>query len=168
MAYERKKDGLYIDHSTGRTMEHKGYATRIHWNGNMITFLRRHFATTLNEELADCLGVSPRTMIRKARELGLEKDPVWLRQVWEERRMMAHVVSRRKGYPGGFEKGRRYNPAGEFKKGHQLSPEAKAKQSASIKRWNLLHPQERKARGAKIWATRRANQSLKSPQSVVV
>ena len=168
MAYERKKDGLYHDPKTGRTWQHEGYATRIYWSTAMLDYLRRHFPTTLNDELAECLGVSPRTMIRKARELGLEKDPVWLRQVWEERRMMAHVVSRRKGYPGGFEKGRRYNPDGEFKKGHQLSPEAKAKQSASIKRWNLLHPQERKARAAKIWATRRANQSAQSAQSVVV
>ena len=94
MAYQRKKDGLYHDPDTGRVMEHQGYATRIHWNGNMISFLRRHFATTLNEEMADCLGVSMRTMIRKARELGLEKDPEWLRKVWEERRMMAHVISK--------------------------------------------------------------------------
>ena len=32
----------------------------------------------VNEELAGILGVSQRTLIRKARELGLEKNSQWL------------------------------------------------------------------------------------------
>lgn len=155
MAYQRKKDGLYHDPDTGRVMEHQGYATRIHWNGNMISFLRRHFATTLNEEMADCLGVSMRTMIRKARELGLEKDPEWLRKVWEERRMMAHVISKRKGYPGGFKKGERANPAGEFKAGEPRSEEMKRKQGEGMKRWYRFHRKEASAKALKAWETRR-------------
>lgn len=166
--YQRKKDGLYHDPTTGRTWEHQGYATRIHWNPNMLTFLRRHFATTLNEELADCLGVSPRTMIRKARELGLEKDPEWLRRVWDERRMLAHVVSKKKGYPGGFRKGERANPDGEFKPGEPRSEEMKRKQGDGMKRWYRLHPIEAKAKARKAWETRRAStDSDITPQGIV-
>lgn len=152
--YQRKKDGLYHDPATGRTWEHQGYATRIHWNPAMLTFLRRHYATTFNEELAQCLGVSPRTMIRKARELGLVKDPEWLRRIWDERRHMAHAVSKRKGYPGTYRKGERASPNTEFKPGHRLTDEQRARQSEGMKRYWRRHPEALKAKAAKAKATR--------------
>jgi hypothetical protein len=154
--YQQKPEGLYLN-KYGRVMEHECYATRIYWNGDMLSFLRRHFSTMLNEEIAGCLGVSPRTMIRKARELGLEKDPEWLRKIWEERRMMAHVISKKKGYPGGFEKGKRSSIETEFKKGHKLTAEQEKKRSESMKRWYLLHPLEAKVKARKAWETRSGN-----------
>ncbi len=102
----------------GRLVEHEGYATRIFWNQQMLQFLKDNYATTPNEELAGCLGVSTRTMIRKARLLGLQKDREWLTQVWNGNRMMAHAVSKQLGYPGTFKKGEHASPATEFKKGH--------------------------------------------------
>jgi hypothetical protein len=121
----------------------------------MLDYLRKHFPTTLNEELAGCLGVSQRTMIRKARELGLEKDPEWLAEVWNDRRNLAHAISKRKGYPGKFVKGQRANPSGEFKAGEPRSAEMTRKQSESIKRWYKQHPQEARAKALKAWETRR-------------
>lgn len=99
----------------GRLVTREGTATRIFWNKDMLDYLRRHFPTTFNEELAGCIGVSVRTLIRKARELGLQKDPVWLSSVWEERRKWAHIESRRKGYPGHIQKGQHLSPETEFK-----------------------------------------------------
>ena len=64
--YQRKPEGTRYNPAYGRIMTHEGYATRIFWSKAMIDYLRRHFATTLNDELAGCLGVSRRTMIRKA------------------------------------------------------------------------------------------------------
>ena len=55
----------------------------------MIDWLKRYFSTNINQEIAEELGVSPRTMLRKARELGLKKDQEWLDKIWEERRLMA-------------------------------------------------------------------------------
>ena len=138
-------------------MERKGGAVRIHWSAQMLDYLRRHFATTMNDELAGCLGVSPRTMIRKARELGLEKDPAWLRDVWEERRRWAHIESRRKGYPGTFRKGEHSNPDGEFKPGRKPSAEETAKRIESMKRWYRRHPDKVKAKAVKGGETRRRN-----------
>lgn len=156
--YTPKRDGLYHDPRTGRTMEHRHYATRIYWSAAMTDYLRRHFPTTLNDELAGCLGVSPRTMIRKARELGLQKDPAWLKAVWDERRRMAHAASRHQGGNSGqFRKGEHANPDGEFRPGHRLTDEQRQRQAEAIRRYNRRHPQELKARGAKIWATRRKN-----------
>lgn len=43
----------------------------------MISELKRYFPTTKNKELAELIGVSERTIVRKARELGLEKDAEW-------------------------------------------------------------------------------------------
>lgn len=153
--YQKAKDGIYYHPKMGRIVEHYGYSTRIHWSPSMIDYLRQHFPTTLNEELAGCLGVSQRTMIRKARELGLQKDEAWLRRIWNERRKMAHLVSKSKGYPGGFRKGEHSNPDGEFKKGHQHSEEWLATQSEKLKRWYRLNPLKAKAKAKKAWATRR-------------
>ena len=155
MAYEPARQGVYYNPKVGRIVEHHHYATRIFWNTQMLDYLRRHFPTTLNDELAGCLGVSPRTMIRKARELGLEKDPKWLAEVWEERRKMAHVIAKKKGYPGGFKKGERANPAGEFKPGRKPSAEETAKHSESMKRWYQRNRKAASDKALKAWETRR-------------
>ena len=155
--YKPVREGIFYSEKHGRIVVHHGYSVRIHWSKDMLDYLKQHYATTLNEELAGCLGVSPRTMIRKARELGLEKDNVWLRGVYEERRRLAMAASKRKGYPSRFKKGVRTNPAGEFKRGHVDSEETKAKRAASLKKWCLTHPKELKARAAKIAEIRRKN-----------
>lgn len=155
--YRKKKDGLYPDLDTGRIWEHKHYANRIHWTAQMLSDLRRFFPVMKNQDVADICGVSQRTMIRKARELGLEKNQQWLHSVWDDHRRMAHLANKAKGYPGGFKKGVRQNPATEFKPGRVLSEESEAKRRASLRRHNDAHRTELRERGLKAWATRRAN-----------
>ena len=149
----------------GRIMTHEGYATRIFWNTAMLDYLRRHYPTTLNEELAGCLGVSLRTLVRKARELGLVKDPAWLTAVWNERLYLANAAYRRKGNPGGFKKGVRSNPDGEFKPGHKESPEAKKKRIKRLRRWYMTHPTKARAKALKAAETRRANRARQTSLS---
>lgn len=156
MPYQKVKDGVFFNAKMGRLVNHQGYATSIHWSPSMLDYLRRHFPTMLNDELAGCLGVSPRTVIRKARQLGLQKDEQWLAEVWEERRKMAQCASKRKGHPGAFKKGVRANPAGEFKKGQTCSPEVEQKRVDSMKRWYKQHPVAASAKARKAWDTRRA------------
>jgi hypothetical protein len=84
--YKKKPEGVFYDPETRRLYEHRGYGRSIHWSQQMLDDLRRLYPTTLNDVLAGFLGVSPRTMIRKARSLGLQKDPTWLLSVWNERR----------------------------------------------------------------------------------
>ena len=155
--YQRKPDGVFYDPKKRRLMEHNRYAKRIYWTKDMLDYLRSHFATTFNEELAACIGVSQRTMVRKARELGLHKKPEWLAAVWDEHRMIGQAVCKSKGYPGSFQKGNRANPAGEFKPGHRLTDEQTAKKSDKMRRWYRLHPAEAKAKAMKGWETRRRN-----------
>lgn len=56
----------------------KRRTTGIKWTDEMVDIITSKFATSFNRDLADELGVSMRTMIRKARELGLEKEPGFL------------------------------------------------------------------------------------------
>ena len=107
---------IYWNKNKGRTFIHDGYSTSIFWNTQMIADIKRYFPTTKNDELAGMLGISPRTLIRKARELGLEKDTEWLQGVWEEHRMIAHAISKKKGYPGCFQKGNMIGVEYRFKK----------------------------------------------------
>lgn len=101
----KKPDGVFYDAKQGRAMEHHGMSKRIYWTGDMLSILRRYFANTKTEEVAGMLGVSHRTVIRKARELGLEKDESFLRQVWDENRLLAQVKVKREGVANGFPKG---------------------------------------------------------------
>lgn len=153
--YEPVREGTFYSEKHGRIVVHHGYSVMIHWNRDMLDYLKQHYATTLNKELAGCLGVSVRTMIRKARELGLEKDAGWLRGVYEERRRMAMSAWKRKGNPGGFKKGVRNSPATEFKKGHTESEETKAKRIASLKRWYRMNHEKVMQRALKMAETRR-------------
>lgn len=117
--YHPKKPARTFYHpALDRIVVHDGYSTRIFWNETMLSFLRRNYATMLNSELAEWLGVSMRTVIRKARELGLEKDAQWLSAIWDERRAMAVASTKVNGNPGCFRKGQHCSPATEFKKGH--------------------------------------------------
>lgn len=97
------------------------------------------------------------TVVRKARELGLEKDPVWLAGIWDERRIMANAKVRRTGNGGQFVKGEHRHPSTEFKPGHQMTPEQRQRQRDGLRVWALRHPQKVKERAIKIWETRRRN-----------
>lgn len=95
----------------GVKIRHEGHSCRIYWDGNMVAIMKRHFPRSTNQEMLELLGhqVSLRTMLRKAREMDLEKDPDWLRGIWDDCRMLAHDGSRKKGYPGTFQKGRPFS-----------------------------------------------------------
>lgn len=55
LAYKREQyrkhrkvaDGTFMHRTLGRLVEHKGYSTRIFWNGNMLSIMRRHYHNTL-------------------------------------------------------------------------------------------------------------------------
>lgn len=156
MAYKRKKDGVYLNPKDGKLYEHKGYATRIFWSRQMLDDLRRLFPVTPNEELAGYFGVSLRTLIRKAREINVAKDPEWLAKTWDRNRDWAHMAARRKGYPGAFEKGVRANPETEFKPGHQLTEEQRERKNKHTRDYWTLHRSEARAKSLKAWETRRS------------
>lgn len=164
--YQKVKDGIFYNDKVGRIVEHRGYSTRIFWNKQMLDYLRNNFATTLNEDLADWLGVHKRTMIRKARELGLEKDPQWLRGVHDGNRKLANQVARIKGHPGAIKPGEHRSLATEYKKGHQSSEETKAKHRASVIEWNRRHPDKVRQRIEKAANTRKRNQLIKISANV--
>ena len=105
MKYKKKPDGFFYNAKLDRIVLHKGYSTSIAWSPQMIADLKRYFPTSTNQECAEIIGVSPRTVVRKARELGLSKDSSWLLNIWNENRMLAHAESKRKSYPGTFKKG---------------------------------------------------------------
>lgn len=86
-------------------MEHKGHSIRIFWNKDMLDMLREYYPNTKNEEVAGMCGVSLRTMIRKARELGLQKDKDFVYRVWDENLKLAHLVNKIQGNNGQIKKG---------------------------------------------------------------
>lgn len=51
---------------------------KIVWDQEMIDRLKKKFPTEYNKYLAIEIGVSIRTLIRKARELGIDKEPGFL------------------------------------------------------------------------------------------
>ena len=151
------RQGVYFHPKLGRIVNHQGHSTTIFWNSAMLDYLKRNFPRTLNDDLAEWLGVSKRTVCRKARELGLQKDKEWLAAIWEERRKMAHMVSRSKGYPGGFRKGEHPYTEGEFKPGHRLTEEQQAIIVEKTRRWYRQNPTKVREKALKAWATRRKN-----------
>ena len=138
--YLKKADGYTYDTTTGRTFVKEGLSRRIYWNPQMLSEIRRLYPTNTNQDVSEYIGVSVRTLIRKARELGLEKDPVWLHKIWEDSRRLAQFESRRKGYPGCFRERPESGVKYRFKKGHRISPKEREKISQSLKDWYRRNP----------------------------
>ena len=58
---------------------------RREWSRKEISFLKRSFGTMPATDLADVFGCSSPTVLRKAKELGLRKDPSWDRHDYHNR-----------------------------------------------------------------------------------
>lgn len=127
----RSKQAIFVRAAKiGLKKEHYG----IVWTPQMLKMLTDYFPTTFNRSLAKWIGVSMRSLIRKARELGLEKRPGFLDDRRGDIIDLARTGLKKCNKAGGrFRKGERNNPAGEFKPGHVESPETKARRIASMK-----------------------------------
>lgn len=103
----KPNDGITIG-KDGVKRIRKGRSMSIYWDGNMLSAMKLYFPTTTNEEMLELLGgqVSLRTMLRKAREMGLKKDSKWLEGVWKERILFACNQSKKLGYPGAYKCGK--------------------------------------------------------------
>lgn len=112
---KKKQPHSRYDPVRGLVYETVGHSTHISWSKTMLDMLVRDFPTTTNEELSGCLGVSQRTMLRKARELGLVKNKEWLINVYRKNIFLAHIIAKSKGNPGAFKKGNHYCLEHEFK-----------------------------------------------------
>ena len=150
MAYTKKPEGVFRDPRIGKIYEQRNGARHCHWSAQMVGELKRMYATTKNEELAEFLGVSPRAVVRKARELGLAKDPKWQRDISAFNVRFAIAKNRIEGNAGRFPKGHQSDT--QFKPGHKQSPEVRAKLAAAQKRsWHSLARRQRQSEMMKEW-----------------
>lgn len=117
-AYLRTKkvpDRIYMGED-GRLMDHRGVRTSIYWSSYMLETLKRLYPTTKNEDLAVILNVSSRTLIRKARELGIHKDADWQRETSRNHARLAIFQNKIRRNSGMIKKGERRSPGTEFQK----------------------------------------------------
>ena len=97
-----------------------------------IDYIAQYYATTANADIVKAIGVSERTIQRKAKALGLVKDSAYLHQVAIDG--LREIDYRRLcGQKMGPPKGLRCNPAGEFKKGNKESKVTRALRIASLR-----------------------------------
>ena len=115
-ARNRKVPNRIYQDDAGRLIEHKDCSTKIHWSGYMEEKLRRLFPTTKNDDLAVEFNVSPRTVIRKAREMGLVKDKACMQEHARKNCQYMRVLNMSMGNKGQFKKGEHASPDTEFKK----------------------------------------------------
>lgn len=88
------------------------------WTAEKIEYLRQHFHNCSNASIVAATGVSERTIQRKAKALGLVKDPDYIAQIARDGLLeidYLRLIGRKMGPP----KGLRCNPKGEFRKGHR-------------------------------------------------
>lgn len=140
----KRKESAIVTKAYKLGMRRDPLMYKIEWTDEKIKLLTAFFPIMFNKPLAKWLGVSFRTLIRKARELGLEKQEDFLKRRREDINLLASEALRKKGNPGRFRKGEHRNPAGEFKKGHKESAETKARRSAAIKEsWKRRKQQQK-------------------------
>lgn len=95
-AYKPKhKDGIYHD-ELGRPIEYKNGIKAYAWTPQMVSDLKRFYPVTKNEELADIFMMSAKTIWKKAKELGIEKDKAWLNKIRAENALIGGYATKRK------------------------------------------------------------------------
>ena len=82
----KKDDRLYISK--------RGFFA-IYWTPNMISILKRHYPNSPNSEVCEMLGVSERTLLRKAKELGLEKSEEYINNNVKIRSLLGNIKWRK-------------------------------------------------------------------------
>lgn len=117
------------------------------WTEEKVDYLLRHYANTPNAEIVAATGVSERTIQRKAKALGLVKDPAYIAGISRDGLMQIEYL-RLTDHKMGPPKGLRCNPAGEFKPGHKESKVTRALRIASL-RARSESEHQRIARGLK-------------------
>ena len=101
------------------------------WTDTMLERLQAEYPVSYNRDLARDLGVSHRTLIRKASELGIEKEPDFITKRLDEIERMAQRAAAK--VPRPYMKGRHNNLKNEFKPGHKESAETRARRIAALK-----------------------------------
>lgn len=150
--YARKHkvpDGIRVNHQ-GKVVQKNGSSVRLYWHEQKVRDFKRLFPFNTNEDVAVDMECSVRTVTRRARELGLKKDPRWLESVWNKNRKMAHTVNKICGFK---------NDMTNFIEGgrlHRFQSDNHPSRS--------LTPEERSERSKKAWATRRLRQSTNQPR----
>ena len=109
---------------------------QIVWTKDKLFLIRTYFPTMFNKPLAKWIGCSERTLIRKARELGLEKVENFNEvRAYDISRLLSEKV--KKAYADGRlvapPKGVRPMPEHEFKPGHQFSEEIEEARKEKIR-----------------------------------
>lgn len=103
--HRRKPDGLVIDLRFKRPSDKTGKAISIHWDGNMLSIIRKHYPTSNTAEVAEMLGVSVSSVQRKARKLGLKKNREYMRSMMKEKQFFATLASAKSANRNQFPKG---------------------------------------------------------------
>ena len=80
------------NHIRRKNLKYRGKG--IYWSEEKLDRLYKEFPLRFNKELARDLGVSWRTLVRKARSLGIEKDPDFYNKNRKEIAMRASANSR--------------------------------------------------------------------------
>lgn len=129
-----KPDGVYLD-ADGRAVEKKGNSVRLYWGEAKLKDFRRLYPVNTNEDVAIDMGCSVRTVVRRAREMGLEKSQVWLQSVWDANRKVAHAVNKVQGNKADLtnfiEGGRKHR----FKQGRKDMRSAEERSECLRKAW---------------------------------
>ncbi len=120
-----------------------GYSA-FRWTGEKLQDLRRWYATTENKELADILGCAVSSLTAKAGQLGLRKNPEWMRRKRREWAINMQIGNRRAGNPGAFKPGHQRSKATQFKPGHTLNNELEEKRRAGLRRYWVINRDNRR------------------------
>lgn len=148
--YARKckvPDGLRLN-ADGQAVEHRGNSTRLYWGEERTKDFKRLFPFNTNEDMAIEMGCSVRTVVRRAREMGLEKDAYWLQKVQDRNRKLAQGVNKLCGNKADLTNFLEASKKYRFKPGTCPSATMTAEQLS--------------ARAGKAWATRKRNRIIQN------
>lgn len=97
-------------------------------------WMREHFSNTKNAEIAEYFGISPRTVVRIARDMGLRKHPDFTEAMQRNAAEHAARANRANGGNAGTKNLLLYGKAYQFKKGERQKDKMSAEAFEAVHR----------------------------------
>lgn len=95
LKHKQERIGVYFSAKRKRLVQYDGTGkSKIYWSPQMRADMIKFFPNTCNYDLCQMFMISERSLLRKARELGLKKDKKYLNRIAKESGMLGYIKSK--------------------------------------------------------------------------
>ncbi len=88
--------GVFFDDSTGKLIDRRTPYPQPFWSENMLNILRRYYPISPTREVSELVGLSCKSVTKKAKQLGLSKSREYIQKMNAENGILGGIANKRR------------------------------------------------------------------------